>query len=264
MTASSYHLDQYASAMRAWGAADDTIECRLSFARYLQQRWADPGAVTTADVTELLAGGFSAWTRTTYFNHLHSLFGFLVESGVIERDPTAGIRRPQRPKSRPRPLAPTEVARALDAATGDVLAWLLLGLRAGLRAHEAAKIHASHVTEAALYVKGKGGREDLLPTHPEIWSLARERSGYWFPGRAGRVTVRPETVSEGVSKLFKRLGIAGGFHRCRHTYGTDLLRNGANIRVVQRLMRHASLATTEVYLDVTDDECRMAVLGLAA
>ena len=62
----------------------------------------------------------------------------------------------------------------------------------------------------------------------------------------------------------REVGLPGSIHRFRATYGTNLLRNGENLRVVQELMRHASLATTQHYLGVSEDEKRDAIGRLAA
>ena len=76
--------------------------------------------------------------------------------------------------------------------------------------------------------------------------------------------VTPTAVSLAVSNLFARLGIEGSLHRCRHTYGTRLLRSGANIRVVQTLMRHSNLTTTAKYTAVDESEQIEAIRRLAA
>ena len=60
----------------------------------------------------------------------------------------------------------------------------------------------------------------------------------------------------------RRHGLSGSLHRCRHTYATTLLRSGVNIRVVQSLMRHESLSSTQAYTAVEDDERTAAVSGL--
>ena len=59
-------------------------------------------------------------------------------------------------------------------------------------------------------------------------------------------------------------GIEGSLHRCRHTYATELLRAGANIRVVQTLMRHASLSSTQIYTAVDENERREGIRRLGA
>jgi integrase/recombinase XerD len=71
-------------------------------------------------------------------------------------------------------------------------------------------------------------------------------------------------VSTMTTQLFKANGIEGSIHRCRHTYATQLLRAGVNIRVVQTLMRHASLTSTQIYTAVDEDERRDAINRLVA
>jgi integrase/recombinase XerD len=260
-----YDLDHFSTWMHSWGAAETTHDERLKFARRIATTWPNPATVTDSDLQLLLADDtYSTWTRLTYLAHLRSLFGWLTETGRIDLDPTIGLRRPKHPTGRPRPLTVLETQRARAAAPDDLRALLLLGLFAGLRAHEAAKIHSRDVSQTGLFVVGKGGREDVLPTHPLIWAEAQRRDGYWFPGGHGGVHLTSRRVSTRTTELFASLGIEGSFHRCRHFYGTQLLRAGVNIRVVQTLMRHASLSTTAAYLGVDEDEKTAAIALLAA
>lgn len=260
-----YMLVNYSAWLRSWGASPRTRTSRLGLARRAAALWPDPAGVTEGHLIDFLADeGFSTWTRATYFGHFRSLFGWLTRAGAIAVDPTLDLRRPNAGQQRPRPLTVADANRAQAAATGDTYALLMLGMLAGLRAHEAAKVHARDVSDQGLYVLGKGGHEAVLPLHPTLRALADERDGYWFPGLNGRDHITERTVSLRCSKLFTPLGIEGSFHRCRHYYGTALLRAGVNIRVVQELMRHASLATTAAYLGVGEDEKTAAILSLAA
>lgn len=125
------------------------------------------------------------------------------------------------------------------------------------------------VTERSIYVRGKGDKAASVPTHPILWDLAQDypRRGYWFPPRRAGSTklhVDSTTVTSTVTHHFAALGIEGSCHRGRHTYATRLLRSGANLRVVQTLMRHESLTTTARYCAVDEDERMAAVLGLIA
>lgn len=263
-----YRLSDYADWMRSWGAAETTIAKRIVIARVLAEKWPDPGAVVSTDLTAMLADpAYSPWTRSTYFNHMRSLYGWLTETGHIPEDPTAKMRRPRSPGAKPRPLTTHEATLALAAAVGHRRTWLLLGMLAGLRAHETAKIRGEDVTEASIYVRGKGGKDSMLPTHPLVWQVAQTypRVGHWFPSpRSSRPHICSQTVSSYITRLFADLGIDGSYHRCRHSYGTNLLRSGVNLRIVQDLMRHSSLATTAAYLGVNEDERRAAIERLAA
>lgn len=260
-------LNDYEVWMRGRNASESTRRQRIKFARRMLARWPDLAAVTERDVVDYLGRPelTSSWSRAAYMNHLRSLFAWAIDHELCDVDPTARLVRPRAPRQSPRPLTLLQVRQAQAAASPDVSAMLALGLLAGLRAHEAAKIHADDVTETGLYVVGKGGHEAVLPTHPILWEIAQRRGpGYWFPGAGGRDHIGSATLSMKVTKVFEPLGIPGSFHRCRHYFGTSLLRSGVNIRVVQELMRHASLATTAAYLGVDESEKSAAVLGLVA
>lgn len=256
-------LDAYCEWLASWGASDRTIVDRRRYVGRHLERY--PLGASTDDLTAILAA-HQGWTATTYYGHLRSYYGWAARTGRLAEDPTRDLRRPRTPRSQPRPLTADELHRALEASSGDVRAYLLLASRAGLRAHEIAKIRGEDVTEDAIYVTGKGGKTAMIPTHPDLWALAQTypRQGWWFAGaRAGEPRSR-HAVTLRVGRHFDALGIEGGIHRCRHYYGTALLRSGVNLRIVQTLMRHESLATTAGYLAVDEDERRAAILGLVA
>lgn len=265
-----FDLSGFETWLRSWGASERTVEVRVKIIRAAIRSWgADPTLVTTAQLTEWIASpAFSnAWTRAAYFTHLRSLCEWMRKTGLRPDDPTLDMRRPAKPRGKPRPLEDAEVERVLAAATGRYRAWVLLGLYAGMRAHEVAKIRGEDVSQRAIYVLGKGRKPASIPTHPEIWALAQEypRKGWWFPSASPAHEGMPlaaRTVTIYMSKFFDTLDIDGGHHRLRHTYGTRLLRAGVNIRVVQELMRHESLQTTAAYTAVDEDEMMAGVLSL--
>ena len=262
-------VSEYTAWMRSWGASEATIRSRVSVARSRLSAWGLDGF--TSENAQAWLGRtlsergepLSRWSRSTYFAHLSDLCAWLVATGRIAESPIEGMRKPTRPKSLPRPLSIDEEHVVLTQATGRQRAWLLLARLEGLRAHEIAKIRGEDVTAQSVYVEGKGGVRASLPTHPDVWDLAQDypRRGYWFPSvkRPGE-PVAGATVSNYTGKFFHDLGIEGSIHRVRHSFGTGLLRQGENLRTVQRLMRHSSLATTETYLQVLDDELSAAVL----
>lgn len=258
-------LASFQDWLTAQACSPVTIRDRMTmiraFARHAGQ---DPTTATTAQAMSYLARPeLAAWSKATYYGHLSSWFSYLQARRWREDNPLDALTPPRAPGSKPRPLTAREEAALLDAASARMRTWLILGLYAGLRAHEIAKIQGRDVSEESLFVKGKGGREDVLPTHPRIWDLAqRHGAGFWFPSSSASGHIWPNTVSHTSSLFFTSVGVDGAIHRCRHTYGTKLIRAGVNIRVVQTLMRHASLATTQVYTAVDEDERRDAVLLL--
>lgn len=242
-----------------------TIRDRMTMIRAFARFTAcGPMTATTAEVLAYLARpDLAAWSRATYYAHLSSWFSYLVARGWREDNPLDAMTPPRAPRSLPRPLTAHEEEQLLGAASTRMRTWLTLGLYAGLRAHEIAKMQGVDITEERIFVKGKGGREDYIPTHPRIWAEALQRPrGFWFPSRCASGHIWPATVSHTSSLFFTSVGVEGAVHRCRHTYATKLLRAGVNIRVVQTLMRHSSLATTQLYTLVDEDERRNAVMLL--
>lgn len=255
----------YLGHMKERRLAARTIEQRSAFAEARLCQWGT-WDVESEMIRDFLAV-FTGHTLRTYYDHFHALYTWLTTTDRLCASPLTGIKRPPTPKPRPRPLSRDDARRALLTASGDLRAYLLLGRFAGLRAHEIAKFAGEDIDADALYVFGKGGQAAIIPTHPALWELAQNypRSGYWFPSpRAAAGHVSAHSVTMRVSRHFARLGIDGSSHRNRHLYGTELLRSGANLRVVQELMRHADLTTTVRYLGVDQEEKAEAIRRLIA
>lgn len=260
--------DSFTDWMRSWGASESTVTVRLRVCAAFKRDY-DPVTASAEDIATWLARpGLSPWTRHSYYGHLRSLFDWMRRSGRRPIDPMLDMRAPRRPAQKPRPLAPLEQTTALATADETVRAFLMLGLLAGLRAFEIAKIRGEDVSLEAIYVRGKGGKDAMIPTHAMLWDLAQTmpRHGWWFPSphHGGREHLHPATVTRRITELFTTLGIEGSTHRARHSYCTNLMREGVSLRIVQELARHGSLATTAGYLAVGEDERRAAVALLSA
>lgn len=256
-------LDGYERVMRRRDFAETTIEARLTVAWACLCDWGVEG-FTADNIGAYLARPTmkSRWSKTTYRAHLADFTNYLLAQGLIVDDPMLAVPTFKAPRNRPRPLSESDVARVFAAASQDQADWMTLGLQAGLRAHEIAKIAGRDVSPDGLYVRGKGRVEAILPCHEDVLEIAARKAtpGYWFPGvEDGHA--RSQYISLSVGRLFRSLEppIEGSVHRLRHTYGTRLLRAGVNIRRVQELMRHASLETTAKYTAVDEDELRSAV-----
>lgn len=256
-------MPTYREWLTGRGLAPNTIRARTKLYRSRLEAWG------TFDVQPAVIASwlntYDGWSRRTYYSHLVSIYEWLVDTDQIAENPMRKMKAPPSPKPHPRPLTEAELTRALGHASPRTRAFLMLGYLAGLRAQEIAKFHGRDVTASGLYVFGKGGRGEMLPTHPLLWELAQTypRDGYWFPSTdPTREHITAGVVTNAVTRLFRPLGIEGSSHRARHSFGTSLLRGGANLRVVQELMRHSSLATTAAYLGVDHDEKVSAVGGL--
>lgn len=265
-------LDRYEGWLWSAFGSERTVAQRLRMAERVLTRFPDPSQVGAEELLAWLGGlrrpdgrPLARASRATYYSDVRRFFGWLTDSGIIDTDPTASklYRRPKVHHGVPKPLSAAEERRALDLARGHVHTWLLLALRAGLRAAEMASLRGEQVTETHIYIRdGKGGKDAAIPTHPELWALADRypSRGWWFPSPRHDGHVSGNSVSIMVHRLFVAAEIPyGSIHRARHTYATTLRRRGADMLEVQKLMRHSNPASTAIYTDVDDAELRAAI-----
>lgn len=210
----------------------------------------------------------AAASRATYYGHLAAFFEWLQTVELRTENPMLKVPKTRRPKPVPRPVPPDSIPAIVAAATRrKTRMMVLLAAYAGLRVHEIAKIRGEDVDLAAgtLFVDGKGGIRAMVPLHDEIRAFAPHfpASGFWFPGR-GHGHILHNSVSMLIGRCMKRAGVTGTAHQLRHWYGTALLAAGADIRVVQELMRHRSIQSTTIYTAVNDEQRRAAIDRLAA
>ncbi|MFI5495296.1 tyrosine-type recombinase/integrase [Actinoplanes sp. NPDC051859] len=256
---------------RAQGHSEKTIYVRVELLTRVNSIVISEGLsgledMTRQDIARWLAGlKLSSTSKATYFSHLRAYFNFLVVTGRLPASPMEGMKRPKENQTVPRPLPAADVARLLAIEEEPYRTAVRLALYAGLRAMEIAKLTRENITEDSIsVVAGKGGKNAHLPTHPIICEMVRDRGpGPVCPDPVTGGHMNADQMSCRYAYYVTRLGMPKcGLHRLRHTYATKLLRGGANIRVVQELMRHSSLATTARYTAVDDDEKRAALAVL--
>jgi integrase/recombinase XerD len=210
---------------------------------------------------------------------LRQFYGFLVEEGVRADDPSVALPRPSARRKLPKILSHQEVealfARAeLEAETDSVpalrqLALLELLYGSGLRATELVSLPMAAVPRDApfLTVTGKGSKARMVPVSTRAraaltrWVAVRTPSEgrYLFPSRTGHLTrIR---LYQLVKELAARADIDPARvspHVLRHAFATHLLEGGADLRVLQTLLGHADIATTQIYTHV--DAARLVAL----
>lgn len=208
--------------------------------------------------------GVSRSSRATYHASIRAYHSWLLRAGHRQDDPTLATPSPKRVKGTPHPVAPAQLAKLLLVVNRRrTRMMILLAAFAGLRVHEIAKIRGEDVDleAGALFVTGKGGKTAVIPLHENVAedALTFPREGYWFPSytRAGPICSR--AVSKAIHDTMKRAGVKGKPHHLRHFFGTSLARNGVDLRTVQELMRHESLATTQIYVEVSDQQRRRGI-----
>lgn len=209
---------------------------------------------------------------------LRRFFGFLVDDGLRADDPSASLPRPRFERPLPRILDESEIARMFEraeerAASGEGqaarnLALLELLYGSGLRASELVTLPRGAVRpgQPFLILRGKGAKERLVPISSraeaavERW-LGHVSSGtsWLFPGGKSHLSrvrlfqiVRAMAADAGISP--ERVSP----HVLRHAFATHLLSHGADLRVLQSLLGHADIATTQIYTHV--DSARLVEL----
>ena len=247
--------------------ADIIERLREHVARQRRVVEVDPRDITADEVSAYLAREeLGRWARATYFRAVACWFGWLHQSGRIGVDPTIDIRAPRSPDDDPDPLTIDEVRRVFDGLPASPLrAMMMLALLAGLRAHEVAKFRGDDIRGDVIRVQGKGGRICTVPLDPQLAELAATMpAAEWFPSPLrSREHVRVEYVSRIVADRFRDVGIThGSIHRLRHSYGTMLQEHVGDTRVVQELMRHRSITSTQRYTRVSGTRLRSAMGGL--
>ncbi|RMG31558.1 MAG: site-specific tyrosine recombinase XerD [Gammaproteobacteria bacterium] len=255
-------LAAYRSDLRAWS-------------RWLARRGRETPAATRAEVEACLAERLDDGrprSAARFLSSLRRYYRYLLREGEIREDPTAGISSPYVGRDLPGTLTEAEVEALLEAP--DVSTDL--GLRdrtmlellyaTGLRVSELVGLTLDrlHTAQGLVRVTGKGGKERLVPYGEEAGAwLARyleearprllrgQASEVLFPGRRGR----PLTRQAFWHRLRRHARCAGidrpiSPHTLRHAFATHLLDHGADLRVVQLLLGHADLSTTQIYTHV--------------
>ena len=210
---------------------------------------------------------------------LRQFYGFLVDEGVRADDPSPALPRPAARRPLPKILSHNEIealfSRAEEEAEGDaprtvrLLALLELLYGSGLRATELVSLPLAAAPRDApfLTVIGKGGQARMVPVSGRAraalsrWMALRPANGkHLFPSRGGKHLTRVR-LFQLLKELAARAGLAPekvSPHVLRHAFATHLLEGGADLRVLQTLLGHADIATTQIYTHV--DSARLVAL----
>jgi integrase/recombinase XerD len=235
-----------------------------------------------ADLLDYLAYKFTQKakprTASRLLSSLKRFYGYLLRQGRIEVDPTLRIEAPKLPRSLPKILSEGDVERLLQAPNADSA----LGLRdramletlyaSGLRVSELVGLTLRQVSfdMGVVRVMGKGAKERLVPLGEEAlaWvtrylSEARSLLLDGRPSEALFVTVRGGAMTRQMFwQLVKRHAAVAGIaaeispHSLRHAFATHLLNHGADLRVVQLLLGHADVSTTQIYTHVARERLK--------
>lgn len=239
------------------------------------------GVLTSADINLLISELFCKNLRITSIlrklSALHGFFKYLVRYGYRSDDPMARIQRPSKGRPLPKTLSEEDVGRLLEASDTNTV----IGLRdrtmlevlyaSGLRASELCNLERGNISleQGVVRVLGKGSKERLVPlgdaarewlqryfleARPE---LADPRGPTVFPGRLGGPMTR-QTLWHRLKHLAYQADIKENLspHTLRHAFATHLVNHGADLRVVQLLLGHEDLSTTQIYTYVAKERLK--------
>ena len=264
---------------------------------YLKARGMDALTSDTACVRGLLAAGgaqsLSAASLARRLSAIRQFHKFLYAEGWRRDDPTLGVEGPRRSRPLPKLLSMVEVERLiatareglelaerplrerLDAARMACLIELIYG--SGLRVSEALSLRKSTATAKSplIAVRGKGDKERLAPlSGPARAAIAAFRtlldqaepdtaaSPWLFPAASASGHMTRQAFGRDLKRVAAAAGIASARvspHVLRHAFASHLLQNGADLRVVQDLLGHADIATTQIYTHVLDERAKAMV-----
>ena len=286
MIAKEYHT--YLKLER--GLSDNSVTAyELDFKRlktYMDEHHIDVVRATFDDLQAFVFENFkrikSAKTQARLLSSIHSFYRFLLYHHYIEQDPSELLEMPRVEKHLPEVLSIEEIDAMIaqidmskpEGHRNRAIIEMLYG--SGLRVRELTELKLSNIyrKEGYMRILGKGSKQRLVPISP----VADEQFGYWLVDRS-QLDIKPEATDIAflnhygrqltramIFTIVKRLATAAGIrktispHTLRHSFATHLLQNGADLRIIQQLLGHESIVTTEIYTHVNIQDLREAVL----
>ena len=248
----------------------------LALKRWLAQKDKSLIYATRSDLLEFIAWrtkeGAKPRSTARQLSSFRRFYRFLLRESVIGEDPTLKIEMPKIGRSLPKSLSEKEVESLLAAPdVNDPLGhrdrtMLEVLYATGLRVSELINLRQSQINlnQGVLRIRGKGDRERLIPlgeeaqkwlrefmAGPRVEILLERQTDYLFPTRRGDRMTR-QAFWHIIKRYAKKAEIGGKLspHTLRHAFATHLLNNGADLRVVQMLLGHSDLSTTQIYTHV--------------
>lgn len=209
---------------------------------------------------------------------VRGLHRFLVEEGRLSRDAAQDIRPPKLPSRLPKAISVDQVAALLAATDGEEIdrlrdkALLELMYATGARVSEAVGLNVDDIIDAeVLRLTGKGAKQRIVPlgsyardavaaylvrARPVLSMRGRATPALFLGMRGARLSRQNVWLIIRAAAERAQLGVEVSPHTLRHSFATHLLAGGADVRVVQELLGHSSVATTQIYTLVTADTLR--------
>jgi integrase/recombinase XerD len=272
------------------GTARNTLDGYTRDLRRYEQHLSSLGVPSLASVSEAHVSAFLAVLREGSDDHpplaassaaralvaVRGLHRFAVREGIVELDPAREVKPPSAPRRLPKALPVDDVLRLLEAPATDALrdrALLEVLYSTGARISEAVGLDLDDIdtTERTVLLDGKGGKQRLVPigrpalaamdaylvrARPTLAAAGRGTPAVFLNVRGGRLS--RQSAWQTLKVAADRAGLTATVspHTLRHSFATHLIEGGADVRVVQELLGHASVTTTQIYTLVTVNTLR--------
>lgn len=253
---------------------------------YLTSKGIDPVNAQLADLEDFVYNYFgadsNARSQSRILSGVHSFYRFLLYHNYIESDPSELLAMPKKELHLPDVLTVEEInamVAQIDLSSNEghrnrAIIEMLYG--SGLRVSELVNLQLSNMyrQEGYMLIQGKGSKQRLVPISPE----AEKWFQFWMEDRV-HLDIKPQfkdiaflnrygrqLTRAMIFTIIKRLTAAAGIrktvspHTLRHSFATHLLQNGADLRIIQQLLGHENITTTEIYTHVDIQDLRQAIM----
>ncbi|MEQ1651433.1 MAG: site-specific tyrosine recombinase XerD [Hyphomicrobium sp.] len=277
------------------GAAQNTLDAYTrdldAYLAFIATRARAPEFADSKDIQAYLQHlsdeGLAAASRARKLSSVRQFYKFLAAEGIVETDPATGLSGPKRARSLPKVLSIAEVDRLIETAAkradGQEGRELFRALRfhcliemlyaTGMRVSELVTLPRAVLRgdRRVLTIKGKGGRERLVPLNPAARdALDRflavsgrfDNSPWLFASKAAEGHVTRQGFAQDLKDAATNAGLDPervSPHVLRHAFASHLLDRGADLRAVQQLLGHADISTTEIYTHVLQERLKKLV-----
>ncbi|HEY5641600.1 MAG TPA: site-specific tyrosine recombinase XerD [Woeseiaceae bacterium] len=254
----------------------------MTLCRELAKAGKTVDAATKSDLLDFIAqrveSGAKPRSTARQLSSFRRFFRYIVREGLRSNDPTVDIEMPRIGRTLPKTLSEDEVDALLNAPNTDEplghrdRAMLELLYATGLRVTELINLRQSQINfnQGVLRIIGKGDRERLIPlgdesqrwlkdfmNGPRMEILLERQTDYLFPTRRGNRMTR-QAFWHIIKRYADKAGVRKKMspHSLRHAFATHLLNRGADLRVVQMLLGHSDLSTTQIYTHVARERLK--------
>ncbi len=289
------HMEAFLEMMSAErGAAANTLQ---SYERdledllgFLARRKKSPLTAEVDDLRSYLghleAQGFAATSQARRLSAMRQFYKFLYAEGLRDSNPTTILDAPKKGRPLPKTMSEQDVTRLLETAEREasapdadrvstlrMLALLELLYATGMRVSELVSLPARVLDQQGrfLIIRGKGNKERLVPLSRSAVAAMQayrevrktpEESKWLFPSSGKEGYLPRQVFARELKGLAARAGLktaAISPHVMRHAFASHLLQNGADLRVVQELLGHSDISTTQIYTHVLEERLRQTV-----